>query len=326
MLGSLILEIALGLIFVYFLMSLLCTALNELVESFLKHRAKYLFKGIQELLQEPIKTSSDTNEQVPLLELFYKHPLVFSLYKDNFHGKARNLPSYIPSRNFALAFLDIALGGAEASAASLQERIKTVENPHLRQLLNSFLWVSGEDREKLLLQIEAWYDSAMDRVAGWYKRHAQRLNFVLALLLTVLLNANTITIAVRLSTDTPLREALVDQAANREEKDKSIDKLKGELDNTKLPLGWEKVTFHWFDDLGNHLWDRLFLHLFGWALTAIAVTLGAPFWFDLLNKVMVIRSTVKPHEKSPEEPAVDRKREPVLHINVREKMPLDQVR
>ena len=35
--------------------------------------------------------------------------------------------------------------------------------------------------------------------------------------------------------------------------------------------------------------------------------LGAPFWFDLLNKVMVIRSTVKPHEKSPEESSEDRR-------------------
>ena len=29
--------------------------------------------------------------------------------------------------------------------------------------------------------------------------------------------------------------------------------------------------------------------------------LGAPFWFDVLNRLMVIRSTVKPKEKSPDE-------------------------
>lgn len=38
--------------------------------------------------------------------------------------------------------------------------------------------------------------------------------------------------------------------------------------------------------------------LLGWLVTAFAVTLGAPFWFDVLNKFMVIRSTVKPYEKS----------------------------
>jgi hypothetical protein len=46
--------------------------------------------------------------------------------------------------------------------------------------------------------------------------------------------------------------------------------------------------------------------ILGWLITAIAATLGAPFWFDVLNKIMVIRSTVKPHEKSPEEASEDR--------------------
>jgi hypothetical protein len=43
----------------------------------------------------------------------------------------------------------------------------------------------------------------------------------------------------------------------------------------------------------------------GWLATAFAVMLGAPFWFDVLNRLMVIRSTVKPHEKSPEESSQD---------------------
>jgi len=41
----------------------------------------------------------------------------------------------------------------------------------------------------------------------------------------------------------------------------------------------------------------------GWFLTACAISLGAPLWFDLLNKISVVRSTVKPQEKSPEEPS-----------------------
>ncbi len=48
------------------------------------------------------------------------------------------------------------------------------------------------------------------------------------------------------------------------------------------------------------------LVLAAWLLTALAATLGAPFWFDKLNKIMVIRSTVKPYEKSKPEAAEDR--------------------
>src|SRR5437868_2548627 len=36
-------------------------------------------------------------------------------------------------------------------------------------------------------------------------------------------------------------------------------------------------------------------------MAAVAASLAAPFWFDILNKMMVVRSTVKPREKSQEE-------------------------
>lgn len=41
--------------------------------------------------------------------------------------------------------------------------------------------------------------------------------------------------------------------------------------------------------------------LLGWIGTGLAVMLGAPFWFDVLNKFMIVRSTIKPKEKSPDE-------------------------
>ena len=40
-------------------------------------------------------------------------------------------------------------------------------------------------------------------------------------------------------------------------------------------------------------------------MTGFALSLGAPFWFDMLNKFMVVRATVKPHEKSQDEGSKD---------------------
>jgi len=63
-----------------------------------------------------------------------------------------------------------------------------------------------------------------------------------------------------------------------------------------------------------HFWEvgfwgnwylQIRVHFLGWLLTALAVSLGAPFWFDLLNKFIVVRSTVKPKEKSPDEASKD---------------------
>jgi len=82
-----------------------------------------------------------------------------------------------------------------------------------------------------------------------------------------------------------------------------------EIENLGLPLGWSPEDWP-----GFHFWTKAFwsgwlgqfrLHIFGWLLTALAISLGAPFWFDMLNKFIVVRSTVKPKEKSPEEKSKD---------------------
>jgi hypothetical protein len=70
--------------------------------------------------------------------------------------------------------------------------------------------------------------------------------------------------------------------------------------STVLGMGWGEANL-----MPAHLtagqkayWLWLGSKLLGLIITALAVSLGAPFWFDLLNKVMNIRGTgVKPEEK-----------------------------
>jgi hypothetical protein len=66
-------------------------------------------------------------------------------------------------------------------------------------------------------------------------------------------------------------------------------------------VGWKHswrdyVSFYQADWRGAAL-STLTL-LAGWVMTALAISFGAPFWFDTLNRFMVVRSTVKPQEKS----------------------------
>ncbi len=73
-----------------------------------------------------------------------------------------------------------------------------------------------------------------------------------------------------------------------------------ELESLNLPIGWDSAS-----NVPGGWPAQLQLHWLGWLLTTLAISLGAPFWFDLLNKFIVIRSAVKPHEKSPEEESKD---------------------
>lgn len=82
------------------------------------------------------------------------------------------------------------------------------------------------------------------------------------------------------------------------------------LDSLNLPIGWSKLSTPWWFMSSSTwpFWRGLLLALFGWILTGVAVTLGAPFWFDTLNQIMVVRSTIKPREKSEVEPSKDPKK------------------
>src|SRR5205807_6794811 len=123
MFNSTILDVAIGMIFVYLLLSLICSAANEIVELWLKKRATDLERGIRELLIP--NSPSDANND--LVHKLYDHALINGLFKGTYadsgiaaqswiarfwrYIKGTRLPSYIPSRNFALGLMDLILPG-----------------------------------------------------------------------------------------------------------------------------------------------------------------------------------------------------------------------
>jgi hypothetical protein len=338
MFGSSILEVAIGMIFVYLLLSLMCSALNEIIESLLKNRATDLESGIRELFNQ--------SGGGQLVAKFYQHPLISGLFQGTYKGdsntkagllerlKPTSLPSYIPARNFAYAVLDIALhppaegevvrddaetkpyGAAAVNASAFPASMEAVRLAIRRNLgdtqvgraLRTLAEQSGDDLNLMRQNIESWFNSSMDRVSGVYKRRTQRIILVLGFILTVLMNVNSITIAQRFYSDPTLRSMVVAEAEvvakNADAPKPDFKANREQLEKLGLPIGWPNGVDFFpspFDP-----WKHLFIPLIGWLLTALAISLGAPFWFDLLNKFMVIRATVKPHEKSLEEGSEDR--------------------
>ena len=157
---------------------------------------------------------------------------------------------------------------------------------------------AGDDVSKARQNIEAWYNSTMDRVTGWYKRRTQVIILCLGFFVAVIVNADTITIGKSLSHSQALRSSLVavvgEYARDQSQKPADDSRVTEKLDEVRklgLPIGW-----NWDELNGLTIW-HLFTKVIGWLLTAVAISLGAPFWFDLLNKFMVARSTIKPPEK-----------------------------
>ena len=328
MFGSIALEVALGIIFVFMLVSIICSSIREVIEAWFKTRAAYLEHGIRELLND--------KQGKGLARHFYEHPVIFSLFSDQYkpgstaHRPAMlanggNLPSYFPSKNFALAIMDLAARGPitdevsshpdspKLSLDTLRSNILNLNNPLVQRVLLAAIDASEGDINKVQKNLEAWYDSAMDRVSGWYKRATHWIVFWIALFVAVALNVNTITIADYLYRNDAARKVIVARAEAAAKDTSSLNlnytQAKSALDSLNLPLGWSQgwgAPRRATEQGAVGVWNNILGPILGLLITALAATMGAPFWFDLLNKVMVIRSTVKPHEKSQEEASEDR--------------------
>jgi hypothetical protein len=511
MFGSEILDIIVGLVFVYFLLSLVCSAVNEYIASITNKRGKVLVQGIEALLQGS-----------GVIDDFYAHPLVATLVGDKKkldafvarekyvmkswwpgfrwiyrlyswlrHHDLRHyrIPSYLPARTFALALLDAAgynhpanrrvtdppsgAGAGQptvppppapaAKAATQGEAADTASGaarptattpagiaappagaaapagtqmaappvpanpsasadpaggepattgltPAFRKVLDTLQrdsavdvaefstlevaarladanlppavrervggWVTqgGYEVQKLHDSVEVWFNNGMDRVSGAYKRHTQTMLFAIGLVVAVAVNADTLDLWRRLSTDKALREGLAANAANtfqviaKARADSGAaagaggvlangmktvpfdsasqahakllyDTTLAVLNQTQLRLGWNtaearalgvlarrtpteriervdtvrpaggtgptklvtRLKPEWRVEWWPLNWYRttFWPKLIGLLVTAFALSLGAPFWFDMLNKVVNIRNAGRaPDEKS----------------------------
>ncbi|MFA9438407.1 hypothetical protein ACDA63_02085 [Uliginosibacterium sp. sgz301328] len=311
MFGSATLEVAAGLTIVFLVLSVACTAMREIIEARMKMRAVTLERALREMFQDP--------DGRGLTREFFAHPLIFALYRGGYdptrlrNGRMpanSNLPSYIPSRSFALALLDIVARPAgqasvELSPEYLRTAIASFGCAPVRRIMQGACDASRGDLDGVRRYLETWYDTAMDRASGWYRRRTQGVIFALGLTMAVVLNVDTLRVARTLYEQAAVRVALVEDGA------RIADLLSGQpasdvvvstLFERSLPMGWSAREFQ---GGARDIVLRLALAIPGWLLTALSISLGAPFWFDVLNRVTVIRSTVKPHEKSPEEPSQD---------------------
>jgi hypothetical protein len=301
--GSAILDVAIGLAFVYLVLALLCTTVNEWIAGISKRRAVLLKKGISQLLSG--QTHGDSN----FLDAFYKHPVIEGLTRDGKH------PSYLPARTFTAAVLDlVAEHPANATPGDLASGVKSLPAGRIKTALAALARTGGREAADLEPQLEGWFEDAMDRVSGWYKRETQMWTVAVAVILTLAINADTTKIVRHLWTDPALRAAVVARASERaaaqppsmrveyKDPDDPMNPTVTRLDPNRVYaqdrellgqlVGWGP------EEQGGSLGDWL-LRICGWLLTAVALSLGAPFWFDVLNKFINIRSA----GKSPDEVA-----------------------
>ena len=322
-------DVALGLILVYFLLSIVCAAVNEVIASSLGWRARDLEKGIRQLLghheenfrEHPlIKTLLDPERrrkaERQAIDLIRKRKLESRvdelIERDDIPpDKARTrllahrglqtrtvaYPSYIPSRTFVAALLGYGYEGGKhvlENPRAIVDSIDALPDSEVKEAMLALYHHAQGNAVEFRKAAERWYDDTMERVSGWYRRRVQKVLFELAAVIVLAINADSLQIAKHLWTNPAAHEAVANAAANATGDEGGKEALQ-ELRSLPLPLGWH------FSDREHHAQGIPFYEkdtnivdvgskLIGLLLTMFALMLGAPFWFDALSKIARLRN------------------------------------
>jgi hypothetical protein len=329
-----IIDLIAGLIFIYFLLSIVNNSMFEIFSSVFKLRAYLLKKWL-------VETFKNKSDNTMCANAIMNHPLVSGLSKQD------QSPSYMEGKAFAKVIADIIIAklivpGNTTPTVNVDALFQTIDSfgmpPKIPETLKTFIIKTKLEKQlnntlneidHFEKQIEAWFDSAMERVGSRFKRRTFLFTFIFSTILTCSLNVDSIALAKYLYSSDEAREKWAAEAyrsAGDPSVIKYVDDLKAknastskdtavyrDLDslsqkirrervkidsivnklNTTLPIGWtDEECVYWS--------QNKFRKIGGWILTILAVCLGAPFWFELLTKVANIRSTIKPSKSEDE--------------------------
>ncbi len=310
-----LLDVLIGLTLVYLIFSTAASIGAELLEGWLRQRGRLLERGIGEILSRLVGDTGQDGDAAAkaMVRQLYESPFIYSLYEGNYEAGGDKLPSAIPAARFA---------GALIALAAEHEAFRTATNTMLKVAGLKL----GDDDAQVRAALAAYFDESMERVTGWYRRHVRLVLLVIGALLAIALNADTLNIMRTLSQDDALRAKIVataiggpgeGQAGTPVCKDatpecgrqleQQLDKQLALVGTLGLPLGWDQgrnglslppcmpaaasqSCSHGRAFASGALF--VIAKLFGLALTALATTLGAPFWFDLLNRLIQSRNLV----------------------------------
>ncbi len=280
MFGSTIIDVAIGVVFVFFLLSVVASHVNDLIAKLMDWRSKDLDRHIRQMLADPELANKVMN-----------HPLVTGL-----QSKPGRTPSYIPSNTFALAVFEalVPSAGKQTVIGTVRTEVAKTADSNIQTVVLSMMERAEGNLEKARADFGQWFDQSMERLTDAYKRRMQVLTLVVATSITLIFGVDSLEIANTLYREPGVRAALAGAAQAAQAQQTTLKDAVGQLQGEGFPIGWRKLPT---DALG---W---FQKIVGLVFTALAVSLGAPFWFDLLKNLSSVRGAVSPPASAAPPPA-----------------------
>jgi hypothetical protein len=281
---STIIEVALGLVLLYYVLSLIVSSMTSEISKWTQMRAKDLELVLRERFRDP-----------ETFDKFMNHPLVKNLQpmrlKPIGTGIMDSPVDKIPAHTFSTTLFDILApqAGEENKLEQIRNTVRGLPDGEIKTSLSSLIDVTVTDIQTARENVEKWYDDIMQNVSRLYTQHARRIAIICALVVTIVVDADSITVANQLWSQPTLQaaagakaEAYIREAPDPKEAD--VSTYIATLEELKIPILWSMPLPQ--DEQG---W---LLKILGWVISWVAISQGSSFWYDVLKRVKSAGSTI----------------------------------
>jgi hypothetical protein len=285
---SVVLEVGLGLMLVYYVLGLVVSGVTSLFARWTEMRAKDLATGLEDMLHEKYDT-------------FIHHPCVHNLQEVRWfpwvqnqnkkQQEKRRLPlgemrkcqvDRIPAATFARTLFDILAPGTEGKGTvqDIKAGVAALPDGELKNSLMVAIHGGIDTLEAAQQRIEGWYNDAMKGVTALYMHHTRRFVLWLTLGITVLLGVDSIDIGTSLWREPTVRAAVAAQLDQfvQEQPEDDVSAFVSQLEGTRIPIFWSGARLP--RDILGWVWKAG-----GLLITWLAASQGSSFWYDLLKQV-----------------------------------------
>lgn len=303
---SRVLEVALGMVLIYYVLGLAISYITTEIARLTQLRAKNLASELKELLGK--------EEGKARFDEFIKHPWIQSLAPKElsyFWQKRKLMVDCIPAETFARTLLNLWFPDKKnndtVSLDEIRHAINTLPASDQKEALLKAIDASLDQSKDVGRLLEAWFDDAMENIGTLYKHRARNIVIIVALIITLITGIDSISVAIGLwESDAARTElaAVADRVAQTEPNTASAGEefksLQAELSQlaakTSFPVGWSIADREKLSQLEPNF---LFWKVLGLLVTWVAIAQGSSFWYQILKGIRERTEAPKEEEASP---------------------------
>ncbi len=308
-----IISIGLGFVLIFLILSLMVSGILDFISKFLSLKSTYLWEGIKNMLGSKVTQKDVDSAAIDLVTKFESHHLMSSASIPHAKSKSQGKPNYLEAESFSTILIHI-LDGTDLK--SLSETITRLPTSELKSFLEKTTNKAGSNLETVKTDVKNWYNEVMTQVSAAYKLRIKKIGLVVSIALVIGFNADSFSIYNRISKNsitTSNASQIIEMATSFSKSDTYLglvsgqDSTRGEqtengnftnsvesatklesllesMTNNYSPLGVGWTSSEWKATISGGFMSVL-IKLLGFALTIVAISMGAPFWYDVLKKI-----------------------------------------